>query len=379
MEDFKSLFSLAEYLPEMPGNNSLPVTESLRDMRVRLAVEKSIHDNPGDESAQIDAIATARCYFRGCGRAVDIVNSYVNGTIDVRQTVRRIAEPIEYAYTTADGGRRFVSEELCARSQRSYHKPEMALELWGPEEDLNELQARMTDPDDAPTVEGELWDLYYTILHAARKTPWRDEGAQQKLVDLVVAFKTRPDPEFPSNMTTALKKNWIYEWGRLWSNAIMLGPSARESWNDQPGCGAGWYPPEVSAWANVNAFVARLTAQGVHDFHLYSLWALESALDVKIDIHPHSRTPASSEAVKAECLFEVARIWIRLAGQSIFQGLSSGTESNEKSKWHKWQQRFEEEAAKGQYSPTVTAVAEECAELMSQISEQTQQSQLNSI
>lgn len=153
MEDFESLLSFAEHLPEMPGHNSLPVTESLRGMRIRLAVEKAIHDNPGDEPTQIDAIATARCYFMGCGRAVDIVNSYVNGTIDVLETVRRIAEPIEHAYITADGGRRFVSEELCARSQRSYHEPEMALELWGPEEDLDELQARVTDPDGAPTVE----------------------------------------------------------------------------------------------------------------------------------------------------------------------------------------------------------------------------------
>lgn len=40
----------------------------------------------------------------------------------------------------------------------------------------------------------------------------------------------------------------------------MFSPASTESWNDFLGCGAEWEPPEVSAWVNVNAFVARLTA-----------------------------------------------------------------------------------------------------------------------
>ncbi|KUI67169.1 hypothetical protein VM1G_03562 [Cytospora mali] len=378
MENLESLSSLADHLSQMPGHHTLPRTENLRVMKKRLAIEKVINDNSDDEAAQIEAIAKIRPYFMGHGRAVDIVNSYINGTVDVQETVRQIAEPIEHAYTTANGGRLFVAEERVARTQRGYHSPEKALEMWGPEEDLDELQSRVTGPDDGPRVEGELWDLYYTILHAAKKTPWREESAQQKLVDLVAALKARPDPDFPANMTIPLEKNWIYEWGRLWSDAILFGPSSREAWNDSLGCGAGWYPAEVSASVNVNAFVARLTEQGVHNFGTYALWALSEALDKEIDVSLDSHEPAPSREYKAEALFEVAAVWIRLAGQSVFEYIlwdgannkEKDSRSSNESLWEKWRKRFEEEAARLHYSPTVTAVAKECAEIMSRISAQ---------
>lgn len=225
----------------------------------------------------------------------------------------------------------------------------------------------MTDPAGAPTVEAQLWGLYFTILYAARKTSWRDEGAQQKLVNLVVALKARPDPEPPANMTIALKENWIYESGHLWSKAIMFGPSARESWNDYPGGGAGWYPVEVNGWTNVNAFTARLTGQHVHDFVLYAQWAIRDALDGTIEVIEGSYKQASSKVAMAESLFEVARVWILLAGKYVYEEESKNSGKDKESRWDRWQKRFEEEAARGQYSSSVTAAAKECAEMMSRI------------
>ncbi len=376
MESFESLGSLGEQLPEMPGHPSLAQTEDSNAIKRRLSIEKLIADNPDNEPAQIDAIAKASGYFMGCGRAVDIVDSYVNGRLDLQEAVRQIAEPIEHAYTTANGGRLFVAEEEVARNQRSFHSPDTALSMWGPEEDLEELQARVTDNEDAPTVEGELWDLYYTILHAAKKTPWSDVSGQQKLVDLLAALKARPNPEFPANMTIALKRNWIYEWGRLWSDMVLFGPSARETWNDSPGCGAGWYPPEVSAWVNVNAFVARLTAQEVRHFGLYGFWALRGALDEKIKVNPHTHHPAPSNVRMAEHFFAVAAVWIRLAGPYMFDNISQEDESGKdrnfgvwtQSQWNRWQQKFADEANLARYSETTTTTARECAEIMSKIS-----------
>ncbi|KAJ6465531.1 hypothetical protein C8R47DRAFT_1155003, partial [Mycena vitilis] len=188
--------------------------------------------------------------------------------------------------------------------------------MWGPEEDLDALQAAVTDADDAPTAEGQLWDLYYSILHAAKKTPWRDVAAQQRLVDLAAALKARPNPPHPVRMTIPASRNWVWEGGAyLWSNQIMFGPSARETWNDSPGCGAGWRVPEVRAWTNVNAFVARLSAQGVRDFRLYGMWALREALEDEIAIGGHH--PAESVSWMAEALFEGAAVWVRLAGRCI--------------------------------------------------------------
>ena len=387
MDSFESLASLGDQMSEMPGYQGLPETESYRHVRERQKTEQAIRDHEGDEAAQIEEIAKRRGYFRGTGPAVGIVDSYIRGDIDVHEAVRQIAEPIEYAYVTADGGRRFVHAEQVARRQRPYWSAEEAAERWGLEDDLDELQKRVSDSDDAPTVEGQLWDLYYTILHASKKMPWRDEAAQQKLLDLMAALKARPDPPFPANMSIPLKRSWIYTWSGLWSDMCMFGPSARETWNDCPGAGAGWYPPEISAWTNVNAFVARLTAQKIFDLAMYGTWALHQALEEKIYTNPYPHNLDHSKAYKAELLFEVAAVWIRLAGQSILDYTTREPDEEEKTqskrptdpKWPKWQKRFEEEAAKDQYSPKVTAVAKECAEIMSRISAQAEELQKQTI
>lgn len=375
MDSFYSLSALGDKLSAMPGHASLPRTEHYIRIRKRLAVEKAVEDNPDDEPAQIDAIAKIRCYFMGRGRAVGIVDSYMDGTTSLQESVRQITEPIEWAYTTADGGRLFVSEEKLARYQRKFHTGEKALEMWGPEENIEEFQARVTGPDDSPSLEGELWDLYYTVLHASKKIPWRDSGAQQKLVDLLAAIKARPNPKRPANMTIALERYWIYFDGALWSDLVMLGPATTESWNDLPGCGAGWEAPEVSAWVNVNAFVARLTVQQVRNLAVYGSWALQDALEKGIEAEDNQRCPLPTKVYKAEALFKVAAVWIHLAAQYMYDRLvpdSEGQEDTEewgwtRSHWGKWQQRFEEESQKAQYCEDVIRTAKECAAIMTAI------------
>lgn len=376
MDSFNSLAALGDTLSDMPGHESLPVTESHISVWTRLAIERVLEDHPGDEPAQIDEIASIRHYFMGDGRAVELVDAYMDGTIDLGETVRQIAEPIERAYTTANGGRLFVSEEEVARNQRTFHSLEKGIEMWGPEEDIEEFRARVTDPADAPSVEGELWDLYYTIFHAAKKIPWSNSVAQQKLVDLLAAIKTRSNPEKPANMTIALQRNWIYQWGELWSDLIILGPAGRETWNDCPGCGAGWEVPEVSAWVNVNAFVARLTVQEVRNFGIYGSWALREALEDKIEVDAGHHLPPPSKVYKAEVLFKVAAVWIRLAGRYMFGHLQPDPKGREdantqfwsRSQWEKWRGRFGEEAEKAQYSTEVTSISRECADIMATLS-----------
>lgn len=79
--------------------------------------------------------------------------------------------------------------------------------------------------------------------------------AQNKLVDLVAAFKARPNPPKPAATAVSLRNDWLYASGQLWSVLAMLGPSARECWNDSPRVGAGLEEVEIQAWENVNAFV----------------------------------------------------------------------------------------------------------------------------
>ncbi|KAJ7681962.1 hypothetical protein DFH06DRAFT_1387977 [Mycena polygramma] len=337
-----------------------------RNAKEDKAVDEAIAAHPDDEPAQIDAIAAIRGYFRGDEDSIptQVVAAYMAGDTSVEDAVRQLSKPVERSYSTGNGGRLLLSEELTARNQRTYHAPAAALEMWGPEEDLDALQAAVTDADDAPTTEGQLWDLYYSILHAAKKTPWHDAAAQQRLVDLTKALKARSNPPQPVRMTIPASRNWVWAGGAgLWSNQVMFGPSARETWNDSPGCGAGWRAPEVRAWTNVNAFVARLTARGVRDFRLYGM-ALED--EIAIGGHHH----ADSVDQMAEGLFETAAVWVRLAGSYIhgrLQEESSDNESVPSAQWNKWRQRFSEEADKGRYTPTATDIARECAGLMAKI------------
>lgn len=335
-----------------------------------------------DDPAVIDKIAIIQNYFKGNGPTEQIVNSYADGTLQLSDAVRQLAEPIEHAYTTADGGRQLVVEEKSARYQRKVwnkhpsSKYQSVLEAWGPEEDLEELEARVTDDKDAPTTEGLLWNLYYSILHAAKKIPWKDEKAQERLVDLVRALKTRPNPPHPAYMTTALKRYWIYDNGRenLWSSLIMLGPSARESWNDAPGCGAGWYKPEVIAWTNVNAFVARLASADLANFTHFGSWAIDDALNNKIKVNKNGQACFPTEYM-AKSQFGVALVWIQLAGQYMLENaLPDGNNDQprphnviSKSQWDNWCSDFEQESEGIKYNEKTTQLAKVCADYMHEI------------
>lgn len=134
----------------------------------------------------------------------------------------------------------------------------------------------------------------------------------------------------------------------------------------------GGRSPKVSAWLNVNAFVARLTVQGVRNFATYGNWALRDALEEEIEVYDGAHCPAPSKAYKAELLFKVAAVWICLAGLYMFDRLIPDPEDGKEPdalfwthpQWDKWRGSFEEEAQKEQYSNEVTIVAKECAAVM---------------
>ncbi|KAJ7681983.1 hypothetical protein DFH06DRAFT_285073 [Mycena polygramma] len=337
-------------------------------------VDEAIAAHPDNEPAQIDAIAAIRGYFRGDENGIPskVVHAYMAGDVSLEDAVDQLAEPIEHTYSTGDGGRLLLETELAARVERRYEDdPAVALEKWGPEEDLEALQAAVTDAEDAPTTEGQLWNLWFSLLHVAKKTPWRDAAAQQRLVALTAALKARPDPPTPVNAAVAKQFNWLGT--EMWASQACFGPSGREMWNDLPGCGAGWHSPEVRAWINVNAFVARLTAQGVRDIRVYGVWALRDTLEDEITIGGHH--PADSVDQMAEGMFETAAVWVRLAGRFIYERLKKFSEEDSDdepvtfAQWNKWRQRFTEQAEKRQYTERVTGIARECAEIMAKIEE----------
>ncbi|KAI1645591.1 uncharacterized protein F4817DRAFT_170436 [Daldinia loculata] len=307
-----ALFPSPEESPLFDGPEILHPYE-IHALKVEEKVEAIVQDDTLDEPAKIDAIAELRNWFSGSTETID---AFLAGDIDTETAVTKLAAPIEKAFSTADYGRAYYYAEMTARNQRSFGNPEKALELWGPEEDWPEpsLPANETDID---STEGHLWSLWYGILHAAKRIPWTDTIQQERLLALVQALKQRPDPPAPSPMTIPLKRNWIWESGTLWSTLSMLGPSAREAWNDCCGCGAGWTVPEQHAWTNVNAFVARLVASGTSGtFALYGDWAVGEAVEnAPRSEGLHVKAPAITQATVK---ITVACVWLQIAGRYMW-------------------------------------------------------------
>ncbi|KAI2629107.1 hypothetical protein GGS26DRAFT_113123 [Hypomontagnella submonticulosa] len=347
--------------------------------------QRAAQDTTLDEPAKIDAIAEIRRWF--CGNNENI-NAYLAGNMDVATAVDNVAKPIEAAYSSADYGRGVYRAEMSARQQRKYLSPEVALERWGAEEDVPEPDPATAD---LPSTENQLWDLWYSVLHAAKRIPWQTGAAQQeKLLTLVQTLKARPNPPLPARFDLLKGKDWVLGSDTVWSSLLMLGPSGRETWNDGCGCGAGWLVPEQHAWTNVNAFVARLTASGTDDFGLYGVWALRDALEEHLEEKGHHR-PAPI-LMQRHLLLTIASVWVKIAGAYMFaQRAKHGEQLPEDApvdlkkrgrqlpwnkmnnndammlctaRWEFWAARFEQEALDQELSEEVRECARESAEII---------------
>ena len=276
---------------------------------------------------QVDAFAELRGYFRPepDSNSYASVTQYMAGSLSLSEAVNRIAEPIELAWTTGDHDPKFFKSESGKEPQFS-------------------------------STEGYLWDLWYSVLHTAKRTPWTDNAAHEKLLNLVKALKERPDPERDSMLQG---QDWAYDWvlgsDALWSNLLLLGPSSRESQNDSPGCGAGFQVPEQQAFANVNSFWARMTRDEVRGFWIYAIWALRGALEEK---YPEV------EKWRWDAWVPTAAMWVLILREKLWDKEEDLTPKNEwegnpakpgslwkegksefsKKRWGFWKQRFGEVA-----------------------------------
>ncbi|KAI0099087.1 hypothetical protein GGR51DRAFT_536686 [Nemania sp. FL0031] len=313
---------------------------------------------------------------------IETINTYIVGDADASTVAAKLAQPIEESYSTADHGVALYNEEMVARNQRPHWGPEEALERWGPRQDVPKPSSEVAS---LPGTESQLWDLWYAVLHIAKRIPWTNDAQQNKLLDLVRALKARPDPPPPSSVTVPLKRNWIWESGKLWSNLSTLGPSVRESWNEACGYGSGWTDEEQQAWANLNAFVARLTASETADFDIYAVWALSGALEN--DIQHTSLHHDASDPTQLSLLLTVASVWIQIAGKYLFEHHPSEDEfgqsdsevdlatrgtfpwtqsTNEPSlcsaRWRFWSGRFAQEARNDELSESVRELTAKSAD-----------------
>ncbi|KAJ6519116.1 hypothetical protein C8R45DRAFT_918200 [Mycena sanguinolenta] len=196
------------------------------------------------KGSRIDQVAEEERWFRPKfdQPPFALILQYLARDLSLDDTVNQLIDPINSSYSTADFGNAIRRTEETAVDQRTFFS--------------SEEEARVEWGD--PLPEGEIPPAPEGTL----STEGQNNG-HAKLVALVAAIKRVPDPPLLVNATKALRNDWIWE-GTLWSTLLLLGAASRETWNDSPGGQFGYSKAAIAAWANVNAFVARLTAENTH-------------------------------------------------------------------------------------------------------------------
>ncbi|KLP10729.1 Uncharacterized protein LW94_4882 [Fusarium fujikuroi] len=133
-------------------------------------------DDTFDFAAKIDRLAEIRNWFYA---DTTVVDQYMSGEISTAEAVDVLAKPIDDVYSTANAGTEYFRQERVARIQRKYYSFERALELWGPEQDWPEPE---NEHDHSKNAEMLLWNLWYSILHTAKKIAFTNETRQDKLL-----------------------------------------------------------------------------------------------------------------------------------------------------------------------------------------------------
>ena len=276
---------------------------------------------------QIDAICEARGWMTVDVEIRDILNAYLDGRVSINETVELLAAPIDASYTSADQGYLLWETESTARYQRPLCSTKEALEYCG-----DPVTTCEPDPARKPQVglEGQLWGLYFNIIHASRKQDWTaGDGRLSALVELVQGLKARPNPPAPGNATPAFYNHWPVNVGGLWSELCMLGPSAAENLSVAPGHMMGFTDVETRAWENENAFFALLTATGTAEFLNYGVWAMRDALEGGIARQKQMRMTQEFKAKWIDVTLGVVVVWLEVAGEEMFARVRDQEETEE--------------------------------------------------
>lgn len=129
---------------------------------------------------------------------------------------------------------------------------------------VNAAFVESSDPEDA--VETVLWAAWEALVGAAEASAG---AAQTRLVELVARISGQEVPARADGRRDCLV------WGlRVYADLPVFGAQMREEWDVTR---TGMVGPE--AWANLNAFAARLTTLADVDFSLYALWTLRDYLE----------------------------------------------------------------------------------------------------
>jgi hypothetical protein len=274
---------------------------------------------------QIDRVAKIRGWFRPPDNSIyfPVLQDYLSGAIDLQETLHKITAPLDKA-----------------------RQRDKMYDAWG--------------------------DLWYSIIHSARRIPCSDENAFGKMISLMKALSAEPGYEqFP-----------------------QLGMYSREACNDCPGAAAGWTAPESSAWASYNCLLARLDQEGLfQSSSSFGLWALRDALEQNWKDSSEDEPNPGSRIQKYEATVPAAAAWVMYAGKNLWEQkegvdpklkkkevkledlanlqdgekLWPGATQFSKERWAFWKARFGEIAGMDEIGEETRKVAKEAASAMEKL------------
>lgn len=225
------------------------------------------------------------------------------------------------------------------------------------------------EPDKPPSTESLLWDLWYTILWTAKKTSRVDPADQkppatvldpltpskghEKLLSLLEALKTQPDPPFPANIDRERTSDWVFQGGQLWSVLSLFGPATREILNDSPGAGSGYEDAEIKGWENLNAFLAHVSRREIAGgMERFGVFALRHALEQRHKDDTKGKVVVK-EARKVEAFVAAAGVWVIIMGEELWarkgekgrrdseSGMQAKGDAISRERWKLWIERLQ--------------------------------------
>lgn len=195
-------------------------------------------------------------------------------------------------------------------------------QVWAEELKRSSSSEQSDDCDCALDAQSGLMDLWFGVIHAAKKSPWDDESDQSQiqLVRLLEAFKSRPSPAFEEALYSRRDENWLYGWseGKLWENLSLFGLAIAESRNDGPDRDSGCTGPEVLAFLNVNAFMARMTVTGVREAWDVGMCFMAGSTEGQRD----KQCALDQDGARLD--FRVVLVWLIIAGKDLWERCCRG-------------------------------------------------------
>jgi hypothetical protein len=234
---------------------------------------------------------------------------------------------------------------------------------------LEEISGKLFTPMDEKISAEKLddvnfMDLWYSMIHSARRISYRLPQAQGYLITLTSAFKNH---SIPNNE----KYNYLF------SSMTDFNMASREAYNDQPTPGQS-FGIETTAWTNMNFFLASLTGKEIADNSIFAIWAMRQALETT-----HQDDDESTAVEKYNTYVPTAAVWVFGGFRVLYHKEEDLTPKDKKfgnpakggplwkgkaefsrERWNFWSERFAEIGKMDEVSEDTRIVARDAVQAM---------------